>query len=99
MRDERFEWHGPKAASNFRKHGVTFDAARAVFDDVHHVEEFDDDWYDDGDHDGDHDGDRWVRIGLSDGHVLVVGYTERGRRVRIISAREANPDEQERYFK
>ncbi len=29
----RFEWHGTKADSNFRKHGVTFLEAASVFDD------------------------------------------------------------------
>jgi uncharacterized protein len=33
MKDEQFEWDDAKAISNALKHGVTFDEARAVFDD------------------------------------------------------------------
>jgi uncharacterized DUF497 family protein len=33
MRDERFEWHDRKAATNLREHHVTFELARLVFDD------------------------------------------------------------------
>jgi uncharacterized DUF497 family protein len=41
---------------------------------------------------------RFVSIGLSETHrLLVVAYTERDRRVRIISAREATPRERRQY--
>jgi len=41
---------------------------------------------------------RFVSVGLSEaGRLLVVAYTERDRRVRIISAREATPRERRRY--
>jgi uncharacterized DUF497 family protein len=33
MTDLRFEWDPAKAATNLRKHGVSFDEARAVFSD------------------------------------------------------------------
>jgi uncharacterized DUF497 family protein len=38
MRDNNFEWDERKAADNYRKHGVTFELARVVFDDPCSVE-------------------------------------------------------------
>lgn len=41
---------------------------------------------------------RFVSIGLSDaGRLLVVAYTERDQRIRIITAREAAPRERKQY--
>ena len=41
---------------------------------------------------------RFVSIGLSEaGRLLVVAYTERDQRIRIISAREAAPMERRQY--
>jgi uncharacterized DUF497 family protein len=33
MRDDEFEWDNRKAKRNERRHGVTFELARLVFDD------------------------------------------------------------------
>jgi uncharacterized DUF497 family protein len=33
MHDGRFDWSDGKARGNLKKHGVTFEAARLVFDD------------------------------------------------------------------
>ena len=41
MRDERFEWHPPKARTNIRDHGVTFEEATKVFDDLQAVDDID----------------------------------------------------------
>lgn len=38
MQDETFEWDDLKAASNWRDHGVTFEAAREVFKDIFAIE-------------------------------------------------------------
>lgn len=43
MRVDRFEWIDAKAASNVRKHGVSFETACEAFDDVNAFEEPDDD--------------------------------------------------------
>ena len=43
------------------------------------------------------DEDRWDVIGMVDS-VLVVIYTERGERTRLISARKAEPEERSRYY-
>lgn len=87
MRDDRFEWDDRKAASNLRKHGVSFEDARLAFDDA---AGFDED-------DADPDEERWKRYGSTPTGILVVIYTERGNRIRIISARTATRHEQDLY--
>ncbi|HTC88096.1 MAG TPA: BrnT family toxin [Bryobacteraceae bacterium] len=43
--------------------------------------------------------ERFVIIGMADGQVLLfVAYTERGERIRIISARRATEHEEDDYF-
>ncbi len=85
-----FEWDADKAASNLSKHGVSFAEAMTVFGDAVEVMI----------HDPVHsDAElRFVSIGLSEaGRLLVVAYTERDQRVRIISARETTPRERRQY--
>ncbi len=41
MSEDEFEWDAVKAESNLVKHGVSFEAARGVFDDVVALEQFD----------------------------------------------------------
>lgn len=89
MIDEEFEWDDDKATSNFEKHGIGFEDARAVFRDPFAVELFDDR--------EDHGEERYILIGLSVSGILVVIYTERNERNRIISVRKAEPNEQ-RYY-
>jgi uncharacterized protein len=89
MRDDRFEWDDGKAATNWKKHRVSFHLAREVFDDPNALEELDDDSNE----------ERWQRTGLTTGGVLLVVYTERGPRNRIISARRATSHEQDRYIR
>lgn len=87
MRDEHFEWDDTKAASNWRKHRVSFDQARLAFDDPNAIDEPDDD----------PDEERWQLTGLASTCLLFVVHTTRGKRTRIISAREADRYEQDRY--
>lgn len=78
----QFEWDADKAATNASKHKIHFDEAKTVLadqqsitisDPVHSSEE-----------------DRFIDIGYSDrGRLLVVVYTERNTRIRIISCRKA----------
>jgi hypothetical protein len=89
MRDDTFEWDDAKAASNLRKHGVSFDQAREAFYDTRGIDEADDD----------PDEDRWKLIALTKAGVLAVIYTQRRHRIRIISAREANRHEQDQYYR
>ena len=88
----RFEWDPVKAASNFRKHGVSFDEARTVFEDEEAL------FMADPDHSVDED--RWVLLGMSGAaRVLVVVHCERaaGTAVRLISARKADREERDLY--
>jgi uncharacterized DUF497 family protein len=84
------EWDPAKAAAIRLKHGVAFGEAAAVFLDPFAVT------YDDPDHSADED--RFLIIGMSArGRVLVVSYTYRDERIRIISARPATPRERRQH--
>ena len=89
MKDDRFEWDDEKAAKNERRHGVTFERARKVFDDPNAIDEPDDDL----------DEERWRRIAMAGGQVLFVVTTERDGRQRIITARRATRNEQDHYYR
>ena len=85
-----FEWDAEKAAGNRRKHGVSFTEAATVFADALA-------WtFPDPDHStGEY---RWLTMGLSsEGKVLVVAHTDRGKRTRLISARLATRNERRDY--
>ncbi|XGV94599.1 MAG: BrnT family toxin [Leptolyngbya sp. BL-A-14] len=86
----QFEWNPDKAASNAKKHGVTFEEAATVFNDLLSVT------FPDPDHSVGEN--RYVMIGLSRfGQLLIVAHTDRGEKVRIISARQANRQERRFY--
>jgi uncharacterized protein len=89
MQDDEFEWDDEKAAWNLANHGVTFEAARLVFDDAFAVVR--------EDRRQDYGEDRFILLGMVQAHLLAVSYTIRGERVRIISARLAEPQERRRY--
>lgn len=92
-----FEWDIRKARSNTRKHGVTFEEAKSVFADENLLT-FRDDLHS-------HSEQRFLSLGLS-AHlrILLVVHTEIDSRegeiiIRLISARKATSNEQERYSK
>jgi uncharacterized protein len=88
----RFEWDEAKAEANWNSHGVRFEMATAVFKDPFAVERIDDR--------EDYGEVRLVILGMVEGQVLLfVAYTERGDRIRIISARRATQIEQDDYFR
>ena len=89
MDDGSFQWDDQKAARNYARHGVTFEAAREVFKDP-----FAFDWIDDGQDEGEQ---RFAALGMVEGRLLFVAYTMRGDATRIISARLAEPYERRRY--
>ena len=91
MIEDEFEWDAAKAGINLEKHGVSFEAACAVFHDV-----FAFGWCD---FDSAPDEVRYVITGIVNGVFLTVVYTERGERIRIISARKATKHEQEEYYR
>ncbi len=85
-----FEWNKTKARINLAKHGVSFDEAITVFDDPLYVDFFDPDHSDNE--------ERYIIVGQSkQTRLLVVSYTERGQKVRAISAREATQKERNAY--
>jgi hypothetical protein len=86
-----FEWGNAKAEANLRAHGVSFELAKTVFQDPFAIERLDDRQ--------DYGEERFVTVGMAEGNVvLFVAYTERGGRMRIISARRATQNEQDDYF-
>ena len=84
----QFDWDDDKALSNAEKHGVVFDVVRS-FEIVTAVV-VEDDRKDYGEL-------RLVALGLIGPRVHVLVYTERGRKVRVISLRKANRKEIEAY--
>ena len=86
-----FEWDEDKAQSNLAKHGVSFELASSVFEDVFSFDYLD--------LDSDPGETRFIVIGLTNGIVLVVVYTERADRIRIISARRATIHEENEYYR
>ncbi len=85
-----FEWDAAKAETNELKHGVSFAEAMTVLADPLSLTGFDPDHS--------HDEDRYVTIGMSvAGRLLLVSHTDRGDKVRIISARLASRPERRDY--
>ena len=86
-----FEWDEEcKAGINFRKHGVRMPEAIPVFDDPYAIT-ITDDVSDPGEQ-------RFVTLGMgAAGRLLSVVYLWRGKNIRIISARPAEPQEREEY--
>ena len=85
-----FEWDPVKAAENVADHRVTFDEACTVFADSFSLLM--------GDPDHSDDEDRYLLLGMSvQQRLLVVAFTDRPPRTRIISARRATRRERRRY--
>ena len=85
-----FEWDPAKAEANLKDHGVSFDEATTVFRDTLSITITDPDHSDSE--------DRFIDIGMSHrGQLLVVSYTERKDRIRIISARRASKQERHNH--
>jgi uncharacterized DUF497 family protein len=89
MQGDGFEWDDDKAVNNKRDHKLTFEMAQHVFKDVFAIM-----WADNCQGTAE---ERFVTIGMAETRVLYVSYTLRGDRIRIISARPAEPFEQPRY--
>ncbi len=84
------EWDAEKARRSFAKHSITFEEAATVFLDPFEITIFD----------PDHSISevRFVSVGTSiAGRLLVVGYTERRGKIRLIFARRATMREQLDY--
>jgi uncharacterized DUF497 family protein len=85
-----FEWNATKARANLKKHKVSFEETKTVFNDPFLMT------FPDPDH-SDHEL-RYVSIGQSaQGRTLVVIHTEREGNIRIISGRPATASERRFY--
>lgn len=84
------EWDPAKARSNWVKHGIHFADAVSALEDEEALTI----------RDPLAEEERGVTLGMDAlGRVLVVVYTWRGERVRLISARKATPRERRSYAK
>jgi uncharacterized protein len=87
----RFEWDAEKATANLQRHGVAFDRTPKALRDPFAIE-----WIDGRE---DYGEERVSMLGMCDGVILHVTYTERGEPIRIISARRAEKHEQDHYYR
>ena len=92
MKSLQFEWDSTKAFTNVKKHGITFEEARTVFDDDFARML----------HDPDHsqEEERFILLGMSYTlKILTVVhcYRDQDGIVRIISARESTKNEARQY--
>lgn len=85
----KFEWDENKNKLNLIKHGIDFETAMLVFNDLQRIEIYDTEH-------SIHE-DRYNTIGMVN-DVLFVVYTERKQNVRLISARLANKLERSIYY-
>jgi uncharacterized protein len=86
----RFEWDENKAESNFLKHGIQFEEAVTVFADPYLM------FTEDSSHSQGEERE-WAIGEMEDGSIVVVVFTMRGERIRIISARRATKRECQEY--
>jgi uncharacterized DUF497 family protein len=88
----KFEWDVSKAASNERKHGVTFEEAKSVFYDDFAIQFFDDQ--------NSELEDRFLLLGHSNqSRIILICHCEQESSdlIRIISARQATAKERKLY--
>lgn len=85
-----FEWDPAKAATNLRKHGVSFEEAQSVFYDKMALQFLDSE--------GSETEVRYLMLGMSaKARVLLVCHCESGDTIRLISARKATGNERKHY--
>lgn len=85
-----FEWDPAKEVENSKKHGVSFHETQSAFEDDLSLT-ISDPEHSEGEL-------RRLLLGISSaGRLLVVSHTERGDRIRIISARRATTGEIRAY--
>ncbi|MBI5374946.1 MAG: BrnT family toxin [Candidatus Schekmanbacteria bacterium] len=87
-----FEWDEVKAKFNYKKHKVSFDEGKTIFNDPFLFT------FPDNEHSINED--RYINIGISSkGRILILIHTERKDRIRIISCRKATDSERRFYEK
>lgn len=85
-----FEWDAEKARQNVDKHGISFEEVVTAFGDPLSVTVSDPDHSDSE--------ERQLLLGMSRrSRLVVVAFTERGDRLRIITARLASRREKRKY--
>jgi len=85
-----FEWNPAKAGKNVRRHRVSFAEAATGFLDPLGITVFDTEHSDEE--------DRYITVGSSEtGRLLMVAHTDRGEKIRIISARRLTALERRDY--
>jgi len=84
-----FEWYSEKEQQIAEKHGLDMETIKRIFDDPFRIIQYDEA----------HSGleDRWQILGKVN-EVLFSVYTERGEKIRIITAREATFKERRIYY-
>ncbi len=85
-----FEWDEQKRLINIRRHDIDFVDVVRLFDD----------WrFSIIDNRFDYGEIRFFTLGILDGRIIAITHTETDDVIRIISARKANKNEQEKYFR
>jgi uncharacterized DUF497 family protein len=84
-----FEYNSEKNKLNKKNHGIDFEESKIIFDDPNLVS-FESVQFRDGEY-------RDIHLGMSVKGILYVVTTERGKSIRIISARKATKNEQAQY--
>jgi uncharacterized DUF497 family protein len=82
-----FEWDAKKSKTNKEKHGIDFEAAKALWLDANRIEigvAFPDE-------------ERWALIAMTQGKIWAAIYTVRDKTIRLISVRRARAKEGKLY--
>ncbi len=85
-----FEWDENKNLNNIKQHGIDFNDAKLVFEEPI-IEKVDDR--------KDYGEIRRICLGVMNNYIVVVVYTYRGNKIRIISIRRASSNERKIYIK
>ena len=83
------EWDDEKNKINKKKHGISFETAARIFLDKNLIDDYDE---------FHSDFEERIKVIGRVGKILAVIYTERGEKYRLISARQADKDEEEEYY-
>lgn len=86
--ERRFEWDARKNKANVAKHDLSFEDARRAFSGpmLSRIDKR-----------RDYGEERWVGLGRIKGVVVVIAYTMRSDKTRLISARKASRNETKTY--
>jgi uncharacterized DUF497 family protein len=84
-----FEWDDRKKQANIEKHGIDFEFAKEIFSGIWIAKQDNRQYYGE---------DRFLALGLLDEFVLLVVYTKRFQKMRLISARRANAQERRIHY-